>query len=104
MLHWHFSYAGYAGCHMSKTESFVFELNADVIGGSARLTLQLDEPQLQLRVRDPRSLGRAEAQFDKKSWSAKHYWAEGSGEERVTIFEFDEPLPAGPMVLVIPVG
>ena len=88
---------------MHNTENLI-ELDAEISGGAARVTVQLHEPQRQLRVRDPRPLGRAEAQFDRKNWSAKHYWAEGSGDQRVTTFEFDEPLPAGPVALVIPIG
>jgi hypothetical protein len=43
--------------------------------------------------------GRAEAIFADRSWAAKHYWQENPG---VVIYEFDEPLPAGPVRLRIP--
>ncbi|HEY0707384.1 MAG TPA: hypothetical protein VGG33_11340 [Polyangia bacterium] len=48
-------------------------------------------------------LGRAEALFGKNSWAAKHYWSEGDEDQQVTVFEFDEALPAGPLTLRIPV-
>ena len=47
----------------------------------------------------PGQPGRAEAVFERRSWAAKHYWADDDG---VVIYEFDEPLPAGPVTLRIP--
>ena len=69
---------------------------ASVLEASVTLT----EPQSRLCLRLPAGkAGRAEAVFDKRSWAAKHYWQEDSG---VMIYEFDEPLPAGPITLRIP--
>ncbi len=63
----------------------------------ARLTLE--EPQPRVRVRlPPGQPGRAEAVFDRRSWAAKHYWL----DDDVVVYEFDEPLPAGPVLLRIP--
>ena len=39
------------------------------------------------------------AVFHERSWAAKHYWREAGD---VTTYEFDGPLPAGPVVLRIP--
>jgi hypothetical protein len=71
--------------------------------GNARVTCHLDEPRKQLRIGDPRRLGRAQVRFDGKIWDAKHYWAEGSGADRVTFYEFDEAIPAGNIELIVPV-
>jgi len=43
--------------------------------------------------------GRAEAVFHERSWAAKHYWHE---EPDIMIYEFDEPLPAGPITVRVP--
>ncbi len=88
---------------MSGTQNIVLGAEEGVSGGSVVVSLHLDEPSTQLQVRDPRPLGRAQVQFGGKRWGAKHYWAQGIGEERLTIFEFDEPLPAGPIHLVVPI-
>jgi hypothetical protein len=36
-------------------------------------------------------------------WSAKHHWTETRAGDAVTIYEFDEALPAGQVLLRIPV-
>jgi hypothetical protein len=70
------------------------------VGGTITETLTLSEPQTRLRLRLPAGKpGRAEAVFPAKSWAAKHYWQESPG---VVVYEFDEPLPAGPVSLKIP--
>jgi len=73
----------------------------DVGPGVRQLTLTLPEPQARLRLRvADRSPGRAEAVFEGKSWAAKHYWQEGQG---VWVYEFDDALPAGRIVVRVPV-
>ena len=42
-----------------------------------------------------------DAVMGKKSWAAKHYWQEPSG---IMVYEFDEPLPAGPITLRVPLA
>ncbi len=69
----------------------------------ATVSLQLERPTARLRVRDPRRLGRAEARFAGERWAAKHHFTEGSGADRVTVYEFDEALPSGAVEIVIPV-
>ncbi|HEY0713053.1 MAG TPA: hypothetical protein VGF45_10290 [Polyangia bacterium] len=92
----------------------VFEVSSSV-GGSrternglparfVELDLTLESATNRIAIRAPSDgLGRAEAQFDKHNWAAKHYWSEGADQEQVTIFEFDEALPAGRLTLRIPV-
>jgi hypothetical protein len=36
-------------------------------------------------------------------WAAKHHWTEGRGDDVVTVYEFDEALPPGRVLLRIPV-
>jgi hypothetical protein len=63
-------------------------------------SVTLSEPQSRLYLRlPPGDAGRAEAVFHKRSWAAKHYWREEPG---ITVYEFDEPLPAGLIALRIP--
>jgi hypothetical protein len=65
-------------------------------------SLSLDEPQPRVRLRLPSGKpGRAEAVLEDRSWAAKHYWQESPG---VVVYEFDEPLPAGPVRLRIPLA
>lgn len=89
---------------MGNAQGVVLEIDANVTQGKARVTFHCDAPTQEVRVRDARSLGRAEAEFDGKSWSAKHYWVEGNGEERTTVYQFDEALAAGEVTLLIPVA
>ena len=75
-------------------------VGAPASGGIVETSLTLDEPQTRLRLRLPAGKpGRAEAIFADRSWAAKHYWQESPG---VVIYEFDEPLPPGPVRLRIP--
>ena len=90
------------GMHQ-RNEAFSLELPIATDGAAVRTGIRLSEPRGQLRIRDPRRLGRAEAQFGGQRWAAKHYWAEGSDADRITIYEFDELLPAGDIELVVPV-
>ena len=74
-------------------------------GGPSTLELRLtlDGTQSRVAVRAPDgTLGRAEAVMDQRSWAAKHFWTEGPPGDQVTMFEFDEPLPAGPVLLRVP--
>jgi hypothetical protein len=72
----------------------------DVGPGVRQLTLTLPTPQARLRLRiAERSPGRAVAEFEGRSWAAKHYWEEGQG---VWVYEFDGALPAGRVVLRVP--
>ena len=67
------------------------------------LRLTLEDPQSRVGVRAPDgTLGRAEAVLAGRSWAAKHFWTEGPPGDQVTIFEFDEPLPAGAVLLRVP--
>jgi len=43
--------------------------------------------------------GRAEAVMNDRSWAAKHYWQQEPG---VMVYEFDEPLPPGPIIVRVP--
>ena len=68
--------------------------------GVLETSMTLAQPQAHLHVRlPPGQGGRAEAVFDGGRWAAKHYWQEARG---VITYEFDEPLPAGPVSLRIP--
>jgi hypothetical protein len=71
------------------------------------LRLDLPEPQNRVGVKvaggaRQGTLGRADAVLGRHTWAAKHHWLEGDPDDEATIFEFDEPLPAGPVVLRIP--
>jgi hypothetical protein len=71
-----------------------------VRAGVLEATVTLAAPLSRLRLRLPVGVaGRAEAVFNKQSWTAKHYWQEDPG---IMIYEFDEPLPPGPVMLRIP--
>ncbi len=87
---------------MTDVQSATIHLGEAVTGVAARITIHLDAPRAHVRIRDPRRLGRAEARFAGQSWTAKHYWAEGTEEDRVTTYQFDEALPAGDVELVVP--
>jgi hypothetical protein len=92
----------------------VFEVPAPLrptTDDSQRLATRFVEMQVTLEAATSRvaihapsdGLGRAEARFGKQNWAAKHYWGEGQDQEQITVFEFDEALPAGPVTLRIPV-
>lgn len=72
--------------------------------GILEIPLELEHPQQRFYVRSSSrgTLGRAEAAFEDRSWAAKHYWQEGPLGEQVTVFEFDEPLPPGHVMLRVP--
>ena len=73
-----------------------------VRAGVLEATVTLTAPQSRLRLRLPvGAAGRAEAVFNKHSWTAKHYWQEDPG---IMIYEFDEPLPPSQIVLRIPLA
>ena len=102
----------------------VYVVNAPQPEGTLRETtmevgLMLAAATSRLAIRSSGTLGRAEAQLGERCWAAKHYWTErpraaragdsqrddgqaGDGDA-LTIFEFDEPLPAGPMLLRLPI-
>jgi hypothetical protein len=83
------------------SDAGIVDLSDASQGGARELeaSLTLSEPQTQVRLRLPRGeAGRAEALFAGKSWAAKHYWHEGE----LMVYEFDGPLPAGPVRLRIP--
>ena len=80
------------------------EGNGAADGATARKVVHLEGPCSTLQVRDPRALGRARVEFGGKVWDAKHYWAEGAGSDKVTIFEFDEAIPPGSIELVVPLA
>jgi hypothetical protein len=67
--------------------------------------VSLDEPAAAVRIGTPAGeVGRAEAVIPRgatsASWAAKHYFREG--DSPITVFEFDEPLPPGSVLLRIP--
>ena len=64
------------------------------------VSVTLPEPRSRLRLLLPAGeAGRPEAVFRGRSWAAKHYWREDGA---VLTCEFDEPLPAGPIILRVP--
>jgi hypothetical protein len=70
-------------------------------GDTLEVPVTLAEPESVLHLLLPRGeAGRAVAVLDERSWAAKHYWRETTGG--VTTYEFDGPLPAGPVLLRIP--
>ena len=78
------------------TNSTSTTARASVLEAAVTLT----DPQSRLRLRLPAGeAGRAEAVFHEHSWAAKHYWHEAPD---ITIYEFDEPLPAGSITVRIP--
>jgi hypothetical protein len=71
---------------------------------STEVALDLARPETRLRVRIPGgTAGRAEARFGTQSWAAKHYWQEGEPGDESMVYEFDGPIPAGRVLLVVPV-
>ncbi|HET9594108.1 MAG TPA: hypothetical protein VFP65_00930 [Anaeromyxobacteraceae bacterium] len=72
--------------------------HADVL--EAKLHLPAPRSRLLLRI-PPGNAGRAEAVIDGRCWAAKHYWQQEPG---VMAYEFDEPLPAGPIVVRVPIA
>jgi hypothetical protein len=71
-----------------------------VSAGALETSVILAEPLSRLGLRLPRGeAGRAEAVFGERSWAAKHYWQEVPGG---MTYEFDEPLPAGRVLLRVP--
>jgi len=84
------------------TDPGIVDLSKDSGAGARVLetSFTLSEPLTRVRLRlPPGEAGRAEALIAGKSWSAKHYWPEGPG---LMVYEFDGPLPAGPVQLRIP--
>ena len=80
----------------------VFDLTGSMPARASVLeaSVTLTAPQSRLRLRLPSGeAGRAEAVFHERSWAAKHYWHE---EPDIMIYEFDEPLPAGPITVRVP--
>lgn len=70
--------------------------------GVRQLSLTLPRPEARLRLRvAERAPGRAEAVVEGRSWAAKHYWQE---EQGVWVYEFDEALPAGRILLRVPLA
>jgi hypothetical protein len=81
---------------------------------TVEVSLDLASPQSRIAIRVPGGvLGRADAIWDPRDrapdssqtpqiWAAKHHWTEGPAQQPATVFEFDEPLPAGAVVLRIP--
>ena len=73
---------------------------------TVEVRIALDSPQTRIAVRAPEgTVGRAEALLGQRIWAAKHYWIEGPQDPsgaQTTVFEFDEALPAGQVLLRIP--
>ena len=93
--------------------STTYELDSPLPSAATtvQLRIELATPQQRVTVRVPgASLGRADAGFATRAasgekaqrWAAKHYWTEETEAGPATVFEFDEPLPAGSVVLEIP--
>jgi hypothetical protein len=79
-------------------------LDLSTAGGAppVEVALTLTEPRARVRVKLPAGPARrAEAVVGTagRSWAAKHYWTEDDG---VVVYEFDEPLPAGEIILRFP--
>lgn len=73
---------------------------AEVRGDVLETTLRLERPLARLTaVLPPGEAGRAEAVVDGRRWDAKHYWQPKPG---VMEYEFDAPLPPGPVLVRIP--
>jgi hypothetical protein len=74
--------------------------------GVRLVRMTLDHPESRIAVRAPdATLGRAEAVLEgaeARSWAAKHFWHEGPPGDQIAVYEFEEPLPAGPVLLRIP--
>jgi uncharacterized lipoprotein len=84
---------------LTDTEPLDLTAAADTGRGVVEVSLNLPAPQSRLRVKlPPGHAGRAEAVFARHSWAAKHYWTESDG---VVVYEFDEPLPEGEVLLRI---
>jgi hypothetical protein len=86
---------------MSNENEPAVDLTGAATGG-ARLEASVTLPAARTRLRlklPPGEAGRAEAVFGRQSWAAKHYWQEDDG---VTVYEFDEALPEGSVLLRIP--
>jgi hypothetical protein len=74
------------------------------------LPVTLEEPTNRIVVHTPGLVaGRANAVVGEEGddgervWAAKHHWTEGRGDDVVTVYEFDEALPPGRVLLRIPV-
>jgi hypothetical protein len=87
----------------------IHEIPRPAGGAPTTLELQLELPTPQTRIgvrvaggNRSGALGRADAILGRHTWAAKHHWVEGGPDDQATIFEFDEPLPAGTVVLRIP--
>ena len=75
---------------------------------TVEVPLALDSPQSRIAIRIPGGvLGRADAVWESRAdshlhiWAAKHHWTEGPRGQESTVFEFDEALPAGAVILRI---
>ncbi len=69
---------------------------------SSRLSIPftLEAPETQVKIASTHAhLGRAQAILGTRRWDAKHYFRDDEG----TVYEFDEALPAGPVVLEVPI-
>jgi hypothetical protein len=67
----------------------VLEASLDLPAAKTRLLLLIP----------PGKAGRAEVVINDRSWAAKHYWEQERG---VMAYEFDEPLPPGPIIVRVP--
>jgi hypothetical protein len=93
-----------SGYSRDSADSEILDLSArrPDAAGVLEASFVLPEPRARLRVRLPAgNPRRAEALLLGRSWAAKHYWQESSD---VVVYEFDEPLPAGPVRLCVPLG
>jgi hypothetical protein len=86
---------------MSNDSEIAVDLTgAATTGAGLEASVTLPAARARLRVKlPPGEAGRAEALFGRQSWAAKHYWSE---EDGVTVYEFDQPLPEGSVLLRIP--
>ena len=92
---------------MSIPVRYEADLRVDSGGGrfAGRLdaVVTFDEARTRVIMRVPHgTVGRAEAIFRGRNWSAAHYWTEETDDGAVVIYEFSEPLPEGEVRLVIP--
>lgn len=86
---------------MERMDTMTIDLSGSPVrGDTLEAEVQLEHPLRRLTaVLPPGKAERAEAITGEGRFGAKHYWQEKPG---VMQYEFDGPLPAGPVVVRIP--
>ena len=82
-----------------------YEMTPEVLQAQdmVRAIFDLTAPCARLSLVCTLKLGRARARFGAHDWAAKHYWAEGAGKNLRTVYEFDQPIPAGTVEVLAPI-